>query len=190
MGQTKRKWITIILLLPITAAAECFTESVIASRAGAEIREVAEYEKSVSTLGNKQTCIVRFKAKIGNKWHEARAESQGLITDSTDQVCSQAMQTGRIRILEKVEGFALHSTQTQWCNDFKIPQIRKGLNKNDTFKISELKPHPAEPNPFEHKGTQCRYFLESDIDSRTNDLKQWEIIGCFIRNEWTVVDKF
>jgi hypothetical protein len=100
------------------------------------------------------------------------------------------MQTGRIRILEKVEGMAVNSTQTMWCNDFKTPQIRKGLNKNDTFKISELKPHPAEPNPFEHKGTQCRYFLESDIDSRTNDLKQWEIIGCFIRNEWTVVDKF
>jgi hypothetical protein len=91
--------------------------------------------------------------------------------------------------LEKVEGVAVRSSQTLYCNDFEIPRLKKGLKKYDTFRVSELKPHPNS-TPFEYQGAMCAYFLESDIDSKTNNLMQWEIVGCVIRNEWTVVDKF
>jgi hypothetical protein len=91
--------------------------------------------------------------------------------------------------LERIAGTSVQSGQTMYCNDFETPQLRKGLKKFDIFKVSELKPHP-DTAPFEYQGAQCRYFLESDIDPKTNNLKQWQIVGCVIRNEWTVVDKF
>jgi hypothetical protein len=199
MGQKSRnqksagrtvKILTLLLAFPGLVMAECYQESVTVNQAQAEIREVADYQKFVKTVGSLQTCTVMFRARVNNKWYDARGESQGLITDSTDQICSQALQVGRTKILEKIQGTAVHSSQTLYCNDFQTPQLRQGLKKNDTFRVSELKPHPGEPKPFEHKGTVCRYFLESDINPKTNALMQWEIMGCLIRNEWTVVDKF
>lgn len=177
------------MLLPLFAAAECYQESVTVNQARTEIKEVADYQKFVKTTGNQQICTVMFRAKINNRWYDARGESQGLTTDSTDQICSQALQLGRTKILEKVEGVAVKSSQSLYCNDFETPHLRKGLKKFDTFKVSELKPHPKS-EPFEYRGATCRYFLESDIDPKSNNLIQWEIVGCVIRNEWTVIDKF
>jgi len=175
--------------MPVLTVADCYQESVAVSKTKAEIKEVTDFQKLVKTVNNQQICTVLFKARINNQWYDARGESQGSITDSTDQICAQAMQVGRSKILERVAGAGIQSNQTLYCNDFEIPQLRKGLRKFDTFKISELKPMPN-TEPFEYKGSTCRYFLESDIDQRTNNLMQWQIIGCVIRNEWTVVDKF
>jgi hypothetical protein len=180
---------TIIGFVPALALADCYQESVTVNNARTEIREVADYQKFVKTQSNQQICTVMFKAKINNKWFDARGESQGPITDSTDQICAQAMQVGRSKILERVGGSAVQSNQTLYCNDFALPELKKGLKKFDTFKVSELKPMPN-TDPFEYKGSTCRYFLESDIDPNTNNLMQWQIVGCVIRNEWTVVDKF
>lgn len=180
---------TIIGFVPTLALADCYQESVTVNNARTEIREVADYQKFVKTQSNQQICTVMFKAKINNKWFDARGESQGPITDSTDQICAQAMQVGRSKILERVGGSAVQSNQTLYCNDFALPELKKGLKKFDTFKVSELKPMPN-TDPFEYKGSTCRYFLESDIDPNTNNLMQWQIVGCVIRNEWTVVDKF
>jgi hypothetical protein len=179
----------IIGLVPVLAVAECYQEAVTTNNARAEIKEVADFQKFVKTQNNQQICTVMFRARIGNRWYDARGESQGPITDSTDQVCAQAMHVGRSQILERVAGSAVQSTQTLYCNDFNTPQLRKGLKKFDTFRVSELKPMPN-AEPFEYKGSTCRHFLESDVDPSTNNLVQWQIVGCVIRNEWTVIDKF
>ena len=184
-----RTILALTLLFPAIAAAECYQESVTVNQAHAEIREIADYQKFVKTANNQQTCTVMFRARINNRWYDGRGESQGLNTDSTDQICAQAMQVGRSKILEKIAGTAIQSNQTLYCNGFATPQLRQGLKKFDTFKISELKPMPNS-QPFEYKGSVCRYFLESDIDSKNNNLMQWQIVGCVIRDEWTVVDKF
>lgn len=176
-------------MLPALVAAECYQESVTANNSAAQIKEVADLQRFVRTAGNQQICTVMFRARIKNRWHDSRGESQGLITDSTDQICAQALHVGRVKILEKIEGAAVQSSQTMYCNDFETPQLKKGLKKFDTFKISELKPYP-DSQPFEYKGSVCRHFLESDIDPKTNNLMQWQIVGCVIRDEWTVVDKF
>jgi hypothetical protein len=179
----------VIGLVPLLAVAECYQEAVTTNNARAEIKEVADFQKYVKTQNNQQICTVMFRARIGNRWYDARGESQGPITDSTDQICAQAMQVGRSQILERVAGSAVQSTQTLYCNDFNTPQLRKGLKKFDTFRVSELKPMPN-AEPFEYKGSTCRHFLESDVDPSTNNLVQWQIVGCVIRNEWTVIDKF
>jgi hypothetical protein len=179
----------VIGLVPLLAVAECYQEAVTTNNARAEIKEVADFQKFVKTQNNQQICTVMFRARISNRWHDARGESQGLTTDSTDQVCAQAMQVGRSRILERVAGSAVQSTQTLYCNDFNTPQLRKGLKKFDTFRVSELKPMPNTES-FEYKGSTCRHFMESDVDPNTNNLVQWQIVGCVIRNEWTVIDKF
>lgn len=173
----------------MTASAECYQESVTVNQARSDIREIADLQKFVKTVNNQQICTVLFRARIDNKWYDGRGESRGQLTDSTDQICSQAMHSGRTQILEKVAGAAIQSNQTLYCNDFQTPQLRQGLKKFDTFKISELKPVPN-AQPFEYKGSVCRHFLESDIDPKTNNLMQWQIVGCVIRDEWTVVDKF
>lgn len=188
-GRFCKKLTAALILVPVLGAAECYQESVTTNNSSAQIREVADLQRFVKTSNNQQICTVMFRAKIKNRWYDARGESQGSVTDSTDQICSQAMHVGRTKILEKVEGTAVQSSQSLYCTDFETPQLKKGLKKFDTFKTSELKPHPNS-EPFEYKGSVCRYFLESDIDPRTNNLMQWQIVGCVIRNEWTVVDKF
>ena len=188
-GRFFQKAAITIALLPVVATAECYQEAVTTNNARAEIKEVADFQKFVKTQNNQQVCTVMFRARINNRWYDARGESQGSITDSTDQICAQAMQVGRSKILERVAGSAVQSTQTLYCNDFNTPQLRKGLKKFDTFKVSELKPVPN-MEPFEYKGSMCRHFLESDVDPNTNNLMQWQIVGCVIRNEWTVIDKF
>lgn len=187
--RTAQQIIALSVLLPAVSLAECYQESVTVNQAKSEIREIADYRKFVKTVDNQQICSVIFRAKINNKWHDARGESTGSLSDSTDQICSQALHQGRTTILEKVTGSAVQSSQTLYCNDFETPKIRKGLRKYDTFKLSELKPVPN-AQPFEHRGTICRHFLESDMDPKTNNLMQWQIVGCVIRDEWTVVDKF
>jgi hypothetical protein len=187
--RTAQQIIALSVLLPAVSLAECYQESVTVNQAKSEIREIADYQKFVKTVDNQQICSVIFRAKINNKWHDARGESTGSLSDSTDQICSQALHQGRTTILEKVTGSAVQSSQTLYCNDFETPKIRKGLRKYDTFKLSELKPVPN-AQPFEHRGTICRHFLESDMDPKTNNLMQWQIVGCVIRDEWTVVDKF
>jgi hypothetical protein len=171
------------------AIADCYQESVTTNQSRTQIREIADLKRFVKTEDSKQICTVMFRARINNKWYDARGESRGPVTDSTDQICAQAMQTGRTQILEKVGGTSVSSSQSLYCNDFETPQLKKGLKKFDTFRISELKPHP-DSQTFEYKGSVCRYFLESDIDPKTNNLMQWQIVGCVIRDEWTVVDKF
>lgn len=178
-----------IFVIPFTVHAECYQESVTSNHARSTIKEIADLQKFVTTVKDQQICTVMFRAKINNQWYDGRGESQGLMTDSTDQICAQAMQTTRTKILEKVEGTAIQSSQTLYCNDFNTPKFRKGLKKYDTFKVSELKPL-ANSKLFEYKGSICRRYLESDIDPKTNDLMQWQIVGCVIRDEWTVVDKF
>lgn len=187
--RTAQQIIALSVLLPALSVAECYQESVTVNQAKSEIREIADYQKFVKTVNNQQVCSVIFRAKINNKWYDARGESVGSLSDSTDQICSQALHVGRTTILEKVTGSSIQSSQTLYCNDIEIPKIRKGLKKYDTFKLSELKPVPN-AQPFEHKGTICRHFLESDMDPKTNNLMQWQIVGCVIRDEWTVVDKF
>ena len=184
-----QKAVTVTLLLPVIAAADCFTESVTANKSLTEIKETSNLQRSVETKGSQQICTVRFRAKINNKWYDARGESQGLITDSTDQICSQAQNVGRVTILEQVEGISIQSSQTVFCSDFTNPRPKKGLKPLETFKVHELTPYPDAEN-FKHKGTTCRLFLETDIDPKTNKLMQWIITGCIVRNEWTVVEKF
>jgi len=188
MGKIKTS-LFLLSMIAQSSYAECYQESVTVNQAQSQIKEVADYQKFVKTVTNQQICTVMFRARINNRWYDARGESQGPMTDSTDQICSQAMQLGRTKILEKVNGTAVQSSQTLYCNDFETPQLRKGLKKYDTFKLSELKPM-SNSQPFEYKGTICRNFLESDIDTKTNNLMQWQIVGCVIRDEWTVVDKF
>jgi len=178
-----------MVFLPLLVKAECYQESVTVNNSSGQIREIADLQRFVKTVDSKQICTVMFRAKISNKWYDSRGESQGPITDSTDQICAQALNTARTKILEKVEGNSVQSSQSLYCNDFNTPQLRKGLKKFDTFKISELKPVP-DSQPFEYRGSVCRHFLESDIDQRSNNLIQWQIVGCVIRNEWTVIDKF
>ena len=187
--RTAQQIIAASLILPALTWAECYQESVTMNSAQAQIREIADYQKFVKTVNNQQICSVMFRAKINNRWYDVRGESSGSVTDSTDQICSQALHVGRTTILEKITGSAVQSSQTLYCNDFDTPKIRKGLKKFDTFKVSELKPVPN-AQPFEHKGTICQHFLESDMDPKTNNLMQWQIVGCVIRDEWTVVDKF
>jgi len=181
--------VTVIGLIPGVVLADCYQESVTVNNARTEIKQVADYQKFVKTQNNQQICTVMFKAQINNRWYDARGESQGPITDSTDQICAQAMQVGRSKILERVGGSSVQSNQTLYCNDFAIPELKKGLKRFDTFKVSELTPMPN-TEPFEYKGSTCMYFLESDLDPNTHNLMQWQIVGCIIRNEWTVVDKF
>jgi hypothetical protein len=182
-------------LMPALTQAECAVESVTMNQSNTVIREIADKEDRIEPIDSKrQKCIVTFRALIKGKWELARGESEGLRTDSKDMLCSEAFNTGRIKILEKVDGSKIQSSQSMICSDRLNLESRTGLKLYDKFKVSELKPFPNSVE-FQLEGATCREFLESDLnpDTKTKQkqpLIQWIIVGCQIRNEWTVIDKF
>jgi hypothetical protein len=169
----------LIALLPLAAGAECYMRSATVNQLNKSITRIVDVKRSVVPVNQNQfKCNVAFRAEIDHVWHTGEGQSIGANGDSIDQICSQAMDSGRSYLLSKV------------CRDDALPEV-KTVRVGDIVQISELAPHPEKPNFFEYKSTKCRWFVESDFDPVRRDVLQHQGIVCLLRKgEWQVVDKF
>lgn len=155
------------------------------------ITRIVDVKRSVVPVNQNQfKCNVAFRAEIDHVWHTGEGQSIGANGDSIDQICSQAMDSGRSYLLSKVSGGRANYEQEMVCRDDALPEV-KTVRVGDIVQISELAPHPEKPNFFEYKSTKCRWFVESDFDPVRRDVLQHQGIVCLLRKgEWQVVDKF
>lgn len=174
-----------------TAWAECYIRSETLNKTNKSVTRIADVRTDIRTLENNQLrCLVTFRAEIDHVWHTGEGQSMGAAGDSLDQICTQALQSGRSYLLNKVAGSSTTATQDLVCRDDPLPTVRS-VRVGDIVQISELAPHPQKPNLFEYQGAQCRWFVESDVDLSARDVFQWQGIVCKVRKgEWQVVDKF
>ena len=174
-----------------SASAECYIRSETLNKTNKSVTRIADIRTEIRSIENNQfRCLVTFRAEINNVWHTGEGQSIGAQGDSMDQICSQALDTGRSYLLNKVAGSRTSASQEMICRDDPLPTV-KSVKIGDIVQISELAPHPQKPNFFEYRGAQCRWFVESDVDLVARDVFQWQGIVCRVRKgEWQVVDKF
>lgn len=186
-----KKLAVIAMMLPLAASAECYMRSATVKDTKQAITRIADIQRSVVPVSKDQfKCVVAFRVEINHVWYTSEGSSVGANADSMDQICSQALDSGRSYILQKVGGATMKSEQEMVCRDDPLPEV-KAVKIGEIVKISELAPHPQKPDFFEYKGAQCRWFVESDFDPVRRDLFQWQGIACLLRKgEWQVVDKF
>lgn len=183
--------ISLLAILPTIASAECYMRSATVNDSKMTITRVVDIQRYVTPASNGQMkCVVSFRAEINHVWHTGEGTSMGSASDSIDQICSQALNSGRSYILQKIGGGQVTAEQEMICTDRPEPQV-KTVRIGDVVQLSELAPDPKEPNFFQYKGTQCRKFVETDFDPKKRDLFQWRGVVCLVRKgEWQVIDKF
>lgn len=186
-----RQLILILILFPMVASAECYMRSASVRDIQTKITRIVDIKRYVTPLENDQyKCTVTFRAEINHVWHNGEGKSIGAAADSIDQICSQAMDSGRSYLLSKISNGKITSESEMICTDRPDPAV-KTVRIGDVVQISELAPHPEKPNFFDYKGTKCRWFVESDFDPTRRDLFQWQGIVCQVRKgDWQIIDKF
>jgi len=181
----------ILLFITNTVSAECYMRSETVNRLNKTITRIVPVKTDVRAIDNNQfRCLVTFRAEIDHVWHTGEGQSVGASGDSIDQICSQALTSGRSYLLAKIGGSSGTTAQEMVCRDDPLPEVRT-VRVGDIVQLSELAPHPQKPDFFTYKGAKCRWFIESDFDPVRRDVFQHQGIVCLLRKgEWQVVDKF
>ena len=185
----------LIILLAVSSVAhgECFTRSSTLSEAKHPIERITDVERTLLP-GKKNTliCRVTFRAYINGAWETVEGEDAGPKDGSIDQLCAQAVDTGRARIIEKVSGRSLRNTQEMICTDEENLQVEEKnvVNIGDVGKDSQVQPHPLYKEVFQYRGSQCRWFVESVPRASVIDMNQGIICKSPNQRAWKVVDKW
>lgn len=180
-----------LAFLPALANAECFIRSATASKLVDSIEQIADLERTVVPHGfGKNLCRISFRAYINGKWHFAQGEEIGGIKDSLDTICSQAMNAGRISILEHVSGTKITANQELICTDQKLPKDQPNVNVGDLVLESEVQIHPVYKDTFKFRGSICKWFIESRPNVGSIDLKQGVMCRAPEQKIFKIVDKW
>ena len=171
--------------------AECYTRSTATAKSLARVERVADVQRSVLPEGAGQVkCRVTFRALIGEKWYTAEGENIGPASGSFDQICTAALNVGRTTILTSVAGTSMPVDQDMMCTDEPIPKPRALVAVGDVVKDSELLPHPQHRSLFQHRGSVCRWFIESSPEVGRVDMNQGIMCRAPEQTDWKVVDKW
>lgn len=180
-----------LAFLAANTYAECIMNSSSATRTVGKIEDVADIRPMVSPVVNGQRkCFINMRVKYKNEWHTVYSEYSGTM-DNAD-LCQIAVEQGARQFLADHEPRLLHSEQQMLCSDAPAVTYNSTVAKGDRIRISEVRPHPVQKQPFQYKGTECRWFVEPSM--KGNDFYQWQGVACKTgmpgSDEWTVIDKF
>jgi hypothetical protein len=180
----------ILALVTTSAYSECYVRSAVANQITASITAVADIDPFVVPISPTQNkCIVTFRAQINGKWITAEGERIGPRSLSEKELCSGAVDSGRIQILSRVDGGRMTVEQNMVCND--QPEIKvRVVKRGEMVRESEVRPHPNFPKPFVYRTAQCRWFIEPEVHPGRDLLQRQGIICQVNGNEWQVVDKW
>ena len=169
--------------------AECYVRSAVTNKTAMSIDAIADVEPLVVPVSaTHQKCIVNFRAQVNGKWITAEGERTGPKTMSEQELCANAVDSGRIQILSRASGGNIAVEQNMVCTD--QPEIKvRVVMRGEMVRESEVRPHPNFPRPFKYRTAQCRWFIEPE--PRNSDLLQRQGIICqSAGNNWIVIDKW
>lgn len=183
------KLIAVLLTLSATAQAECYMRSTTLNELKARVERQTDVVREVRNINDKLQCFVTFRVMINGVWYTAQGRAVGDTFESENQLCAQAMDSGRARLLQTIKGSETSVTQEMVCTDQTIPTW-KPVTVGQKLQESEVAPHPRKRASFPHKGTECRWFVET-LPQGVGGLIQNEGIICRIRQEeWIVLEKW
>jgi hypothetical protein len=179
------------LILPVVAwATECVMQDRTVSDAVVVVQERSNIQREVVPAPDGgRRCIVNFKARVGNTWHWATGQYDWPGDRPREEACAVAMKRAEDSLRNLVRPAHVASQQVLICNDGSDMATLKNSQIGSMAKLDQFRPHPDFPNAFWHKGTHCRWFLESSF--KNNDIYTYQGVICRVESErWVVVDKF
>jgi hypothetical protein len=186
-----QKLIWLLLVPSLAVAAEnCIMQDKIINRSNMVIEETSAIKRDVIPWNNNQKkCVVSFRARIGQDWHQAFGE---YIWDGelpANDACGVAVTQAKKDLTNRVKPSNIISEEVLICNDNTDQSVMKKTQIGSIVDLSQLRPHPNYPKRFYHNGTECKWFVE--IGWTSKDVIQFQGIACQLEpTKWVVVDKF
>jgi hypothetical protein len=184
------KFAALLLLLPLTVAAECVLQDRIVSRTDAKIAERSQINRTVIPApGNMQRCIVDYRARVGTQWYMASGEYDWPGDRPANEACAVAVSRADDSVLRQAVPSHMQTEKVLVCNDRPNQQLISNSVPGTVGQLHQFRTHPDFPRNFWHNGTQCRWFLESAF--RNNNVHTFHGIICQLQDSnWVVVDRF
>ena len=184
------KLAALILLLPLSVAAECVLQDRTVSRTDSKIAERSTIARTVIPApGNNQRCIVNFRARVGTQWYMASGEYDWPGDRPANEACAVAVARADESVLRQAVPSHIQSEKVLVCSDRPNQQLVTNSVPGTVAQLHQFRTHPDYPRNFWHNGTQCRWFLESAY--RNADIYTYQGVICQLKDSnWVVVDKF
>jgi len=180
----------LLLLLPLTVAAECVLQDRIVARNDVKIIERSQINRTVIPAPNHmQRCIVDYRARVGTQWYMATGEYDWPGDRPANEACAVAVSRADESVLRQAVPTHMQSEKVLVCNDRANQTLLSNVNTGTVGQLHQFRSHPDFPRNFWHNGTQCRWFVESAF--RVSDVHTYQGIICQLQDSnWVVVDKF
>jgi hypothetical protein len=180
----------LLLLLPLTVAAECVLQDRTVARSDLKIAERSPISRTVIPApGHNQRCIVNFRARVGTQWYMATGEYDWPGDRPANEACAVAAARADESVLKQAAPSHVQSEKVLVCNDRPNQQLITNAPTGTVAQLHQFRTHPDFPRNFWHNGAQCRWFLESSF--RHNDIYTYQGVICQLQDQnWVVVDRF
>lgn len=187
-----KKILTLALAaIPVaTAQAQCVLQERTVSRQAQTISERSDIRRHVvpDTQGGRK-CVVEFRVRIGDQWHQAQGEYQWDGARPSGEACAAAVALAERDVQARVASRATVSENVLVCNDDPDREQLRQQNPGTVADASRFRPHPDYRRDFYHNGTVCRWFVESAYQNR--DVRAYSGVICRLADQkWVVVDRF
>ena len=143
----------------------------------------------VPTRDNQLRCMVNFRVRINNAWHNAHGEYIWSGDRPSSEACAIAADRAESDVRDRVGRANVTSQRTLICNDRPELRLLRQSSQGAVGNNGQFRPHPNYPDRFYHNGAQCRWFIEPKFVG--HDVRTFQGIVCETGpDEWVVVDKF
>lgn len=182
-----------LLLIAGAAEADCYYRSTTINDIKAKIQRQSEPVREIMRVNdNLVQCTATFRIMIDNVWFTAQGRAQADLNTPEPQICAQAQDAGRARLLQQIRGMETSVSQELVCTDQDIPKWRP-VKMGELVRESEVTPDPDHPGSFPYLGMECRRFLET-INQGEGLIQNRGVICKLQRGEnggkWKVIQKW
>jgi hypothetical protein len=180
-----------VMLVPALALADtCVLTDRSVSQTQVTIQERSAVRRDVVPHPNNHLrCIVSFRVRINNAWHNAHGEYIWGGDRPSSEACAIAADRAESDVRDRIGRSQVLSERIMVCNDRPELRLLRQSLPGTEGNNAQFRPHPNFPNRFYHNGAECRWFVEPRFTGR--DLRTYEGVVCEVGpDEWVVVDKF
>lgn len=188
VNRNRMRSLTAAVLLVASSAvtAECYLRSATVVSGTAGVQRVADVKETKLPYNGLRKCIAQMRIQVNGEWTDAEGEG---IAETDQQACSNARELAQARFLTPVDNPVVNAESSMVCTDAPQIKFRERVRIGDLIRESEVGVHHRYPQPFRHKGTQCKWFIHQE--AHLGKLVSFGGIMCATRNDlWRVVDLF
>jgi hypothetical protein len=189
----KSKLIFLSLLATSSAIAQpCLWSQKITSKEEAAITDIRNVRTTLTPWKNgTQSCVATLEGKVSGQWTNGKGEFKWDGELRPSDACQGAVELAKKNLLSSLKSVTISSESTVVCKEQgpeEVPLINPPIG-TVINNPNRLRKHPNFPNPFNYKGQECRWYLETGFNGK--DIKQISGIVCMLEpTRWVIVDKF